>query len=229
VRPSSAPAAQQLVVAEIVGPAGAGKSTLFELLLAEGHGVRAPKLGRSRRTPLLAWHAASALGSVLRYRALRGMTPERLLAMAYVQALAVALGQVRPDGGPAVLLDQGPVYFLSRPFATRPRLRLWRERWLLVWRARLHLVVWLDAPDEVLAERIRSREKDHALKQSPDTVTHVVLGESRSAYEDALSSLAADVELLRFDTSAATPDEIAAAVIPRLGGAAGRADVAPAR
>lgn len=217
MRPPKAPPARQAVVAEIVGPAGAGKSTLFELLLAEGHAVRAPKLGRTRRTPLFAWHAGSALATVVRCRALRGMTPERLLAMAYVQALAATVGRLRTGGGPAVVLDQGPVYFLSRPFATRPRLGRWRERWLSVWRMRLHLVVWLDAPDDVLADRIRSREKEHALKQSPDVVAHAVLREARSAYEDALACLTAGgVELLRFDTSAATPEEIAAAVLPRL-------------
>lgn len=221
--PSYTPAAPP-VVAEIVGPAGAGKSTLFDLLLSSGHGSRAPTLGRSRHAPLLARHAVSALGTAVRSRALRLMTPERLLAMAYVQALPTALRRAGGNASP-VVLDQGPVYFLSRPFATRPQLGPWRERWLAVWRGELDLVVWLDAPDDVLAVRIRAREKDHALKQSPDEVAHAVLRSAREAYEDALEGLSAGggVEVRRFDTSIAAPEEIAAEVLPLLRRSSARA------
>jgi adenylate kinase family enzyme len=215
----SEPPGRRPFVAEIVGPAGAGKSTLFDLLLEGGHAVRAPRLGRTRRGPLLAGHAVAALGTVVRHRALPVMTPERLLAMAYVQALPAAIrSHGRRHAHLPVLLDQGPVYFLSRPFATAPQLAHWRERWLSVWRERLDVVVSLDAPDDVLAERIRIRPKEHALKQSPDEVAHSTLRAARDAYEDALARLCEDggVQLLRFDTSAATPEVIAAQVLPGL-------------
>ena len=221
----SEPLGPRPFIAEIVGPAGAGKSTVFDLLLAGGHAVRAPRLGRTRRGPLLARHAVGALGTVVRHRALRSMTLERLLAMAYVQALPAA---IRSHGHPGnqlpVLLDQGPVYFLSRPFATTPQLAHWRERWLSVWRERLDVVVSLDAPDDVLAERIRTRPKEHALKQSPDEVAHSTLRAARAAYEDALVRLCENgcVQLLRFDTSAATPEVIAAEVLPGLRRPTGR-------
>lgn len=200
------------LVIELVGPAGVGKSTVFELLRRDGAVAGKPALGRSRHAPLLGLHAVAAVATLVRRRALtRRTTLEQVLAMAYVQALpaAIAGADVR-----AVVLDQGPVYFLSRPFARDDRLRPWRQRLLATWRSRLDLVVRLDAPDDVLAGRIAARSKAHALKDQPGADVQAAVAATRAIYDETLSQLSGpdSPQVLRFDTSATSAAEVAARV-----------------
>ena len=152
-------------VVEIVGPAGSGKTTLATEL-ATRPGVRtlssiSPAETRSRR--LLA--AGRALPIVLRL--IRRRTTRRQIAWA---ARLVALDSLvrRADGG-ILVLDQGPVYTLSRLLAARPELAgsSWAQGQIENWALLLDGVVAVDASDDELAARIKSRPKGHAVKAAP--------------------------------------------------------------
>lgn len=209
---------------EIVGPAGAGKSTIYEGLLCRHEGVESkPILGRTPYRTLLARHLASALATLARRRLLgRRTTRAQVVMMAYLSALPRAIDARETGRDRVVVFDQGPVYFLTRPSIREERLAAWRDRSVETWRSRLDAVVWLDAPDGVLLERINSRSKWHALKGGAEEPARDTLVKSRTLYEEVLERLGANGNgpvILRFDTSRQSADEIVGEILAALDGA----------
>jgi hypothetical protein len=165
---------------------------------------------------VLAWHLVAVVITLVRHRALdRRWNWERLLMMAYLQALPRALkGQ---EG--IVVFDQGPIYFLTRPILLDERLGSWWRRTFDMWSSLLDAVVWLEAPDAVLLERINARSKLHRLKGSEEQAAFEALAQGRRAHEDAIGRLdgrAPAPAILRFDTSERSADEIVDELLERL-------------
>jgi thymidylate kinase len=212
------------IVVEIVGPAGAGKSTVFEGLLRGNENVEPkPILARPPYRSLLARHLASALATLVRLRLIgRRTTRAQVVMMAYLRALPRAIDERGTGRNRFVVFDQGPVYFLTRPSIQHGRLAAWWDRSVEIWRHRLDAVVWLDAPDTVLLERINSRSKWHVLKGQPEQEARDVLVKSRAVYEKVLERLDANGDgplILRFDTSRRSADEIVTDVLAAVNGA----------
>ncbi len=84
------------------------------------------------------------------------------------------------------------------------------------WGGLLDTVVWLDASDDVLLERINARAKDHRLKGDATREAYAVLERSRADYEAVLARMTAagtGPTVVRFDTTARSPQEIAEDVL----------------
>lgn len=79
------------------------------------------------------------------------------------------------------------------------------------------MVIYLDAPDEVLLERIGGRSKGHRLKESGLAQARGELRRLRSWYEQALDAVGSRrTEVLRIDTSKTAPQAIEDLVAPGL-------------
>jgi thymidylate kinase len=177
---------------EVVGPPGAGKSTLTAALARAYQ--RVAVVERYGGGPGLAGLMRSAAAVV----AVAGPETDRqrLRWMARLEASAGVLERRRGDA-PVVLFDQGPVYTMARLWgsagaaAARRRYARWFDVKLRLWGDLLDLVVVLDAPDEVLLARIRGREKPHATKAAPDPLARAVVGRERAAYAGVLGALGA--------------------------------------
>jgi hypothetical protein len=141
--------------------------------------------------------------------------------MLYLRALPGVI-QRRPLWEANVLVfDQGPLYLLSEAQLRGDRLATWRKETLETWAALLDVVVWLDAPDTVLADRIDARDKWHRLKGARLEAAIDVLAEARAAYNAMISSLEAREDgpvILRFDTSRVSPADVVESLLARVDG-----------
>jgi hypothetical protein len=86
-----------------------------------------------------------------------------------------------------IIAFDGPTYFVSRPSLQSERLAAWRGQVLDPWAPLLDLVVWLDAPDQILAARINSRSEWHRLKGEKEETTAQAFATNRRVYETAIA------------------------------------------
>ncbi len=198
---------------ELMGLPGAGKSTVFEALRKRNDRINTmPILRRKPHAPVLARHLVAILATLVRRRALGfHWSRDALVMMAYLQALPSVLeGPHRPLGD-ALVFDQGPIFSLTRPALLDERLEEWWEAMFAEWRSLLDAVVWLEAPDQILLERISARSKHHRLKGCPEAAALEVLARNRAVYDSVLARLhlgSHPPTILRFDTDRRAPDEI---------------------
>ncbi len=147
--------------------------------------------------------------------------------MAYLEAGLHVLGQQGAKNGSVTLLDLGPIYRLAflREFGPEITTSQLYKRWwaslLDQWAATLDMVIWLDAPDAILLERIRARDQRHTIKEQSEQEAFEVLARYRTSFEQTIAESVTDhqVTLLRFDTNQASVEQIADSVLAAFGGA----------
>jgi thymidylate kinase len=215
------------LVAEIVGPAGAGKSTLARAIKRRGAGVRAglSVWGLPKRR-LLAGAVASLpqLLGLCRGGRLVGLEEAKLVVR--LKALGHHVRRESSRRHKLLLLDEGTVFALAKLRAFggageadggEGRLRYLAERCA----GRLDAVVWLDAPDAVLARRIRERDKPHRMKARTDEEIGDFLARYREGYERVVAEMCArrDLRIIRVSTEGETPERVAERVLSIIGGA----------
>ena len=209
-------------IVEIVGPAGAGKTTLCQALNHSSAFIQLsnfPNIRQISAAPFFFGNGFQVFARFLNFPLTFTQKINRR-EFAWLSILngwpAVLEKELRSNK--IIILDQGPIYLLTeiREFGS-DYLRqgkadiLWQDLYSR-WSDTLNLIVWLDAEDTDLLKRIRSRDKDHIIKNESMESTFEFLARYRSAYEVTLSSLEkvhADLKILRFNTSSMPPQEIA--------------------
>jgi broad-specificity NMP kinase len=207
---------------ELAGPAGVGKSTLSRVLIERcptapgtiwGQPV-VPLLGNGvRLVPTFAglWrHSRSLLWDETRH-------------MVRLSTLHRELLRTNPRSH-TLLFDEGPVFALAwlRGFG-HPSLRsevseTWWRTTLEQWATTVDLVVVLDAPDELLAHRIRSRPMWHEIKAASDRDIAIWMQRFRAALDWVLVGLTdrGGPAVIRMAFDRETPDQIADRVLSEL-------------
>jgi hypothetical protein len=128
-----------------------------------------------------------------------------------------------PEGDRSiVVLDEGPVFafawfrVLGHPCFRDGRRDSWWREVLAHWAARLDVIVLLDGADPLLVDRLRSREKDHPLKTSPDRELYEFAAAYRREFEWVISGLTAQgtgPKVISLESNEAPPEELAARVL----------------
>jgi hypothetical protein len=206
---------------EIAGVAGAGKTALRELLCARDLGWVAADSLHTRRPAHLPYLALGlpTVGPLAAAAARRGPRPPwpDVKDAVYISVWHHFLAAHADAPGRTLLLDQGPLFALARlrwahsPLTAAPGFALWWEESLARWAAELDGVVWLDAPDEVLLDRINARPRAHLVKGRPAREASRFLGASRWALAEVLeaASAATGVPILSIGTEACTAEQAA--------------------
>jgi deoxyadenosine/deoxycytidine kinase len=209
-------------VVEIVGPAGAGKTTLCQALACHAECIRFenfPDVRKVADAPFFISNGLHLIPSLLRlYQPnSRQLTRREFAWMSILNGWSALLRRESNEGNKVIILDQGPLYLLAEMQLFGPEYlkqkaaeRLWNDLYDR-WKAALYMVVWLDASNDVLLDRIRTRRQEHIVKTQPATVVYEFLDRYRVEYEFILSILTAKesgLKVLKFDTGRQQPKDI---------------------
>jgi thymidylate kinase len=217
------PKGAQLIV-ELVGPAGAGKTTLANVLLQRSKRIQLgtpPNIRKIEHFPFFAKNTLLLVPTFLHlYQNHNGrrLTRQEITWLITLNGWQHRLGRQVPGTGTIVILDQGPVFMLAKLIGFGPEtlksqaVRQWLEKIYLQWAGTLDMVVCLDTPDAILLQRIRARETWHGFKNLSESEAVEILARFRQAHTKVLSELMAGESgpgLLCFDTAKKSQDEIA--------------------
>lgn len=145
--------------------------------------------------------------------------------MAYLEAGLHVLGQQGSKNGLVTLLDHGPIYRLAflREFGPAITTSQVYKRWWAglhdQWIATLDMIIWLDAPDAILLERIRARDQRHTIKEQSEQEACEELARYRTSFEQTIAEPVTDhqVTLHRFDTYQESAEQITSSVLVTFG------------
>lgn len=212
---------------ELVGPAGAGKSTVLRSLIQRDPRIRAEiAVGRFDNAAALAPRALTMVPAALdlALRAPRFLW-ENGRHIARLEGLDAVVRAPLVDSDTVLALSEGPLFLLTRLFLAAERVpttsswfsRLWDET-VTRWNGRVDLVVWLDAPDDVLVDRIRARSKAHRIKAAGDEAIRRFLTDYRRGFHRVLAACP-PVRYLRLESVKSSPEQLADAILAEVEGA----------
>jgi hypothetical protein len=218
-----------VLTVEIAGVAGSGKSTLTRVVCAGSPDFRldGPLRLHDRRHLPYVLHSIPRLVPLLMHAVMARRSPTwtEFKVIVYLMEWTRWLARRNDYRTGVTFIDQGPVYGLARlrhaspPVAgTEPRGPWWAST-TAVWADALDAIVWVDAPNEVLLDRVNIREQDHEIKGGSHAAGVEFIDSYRACYETVLRSmeLRNGPTVLRYDTSRQSAQEIASDVLRRLG------------
>jgi shikimate kinase len=219
-------------VIELVGPAGAGKTSLaFAMSHMKNQIIYSnpPNFHDLNKLPFFAVNAFQTVPHLAQYvltQKFSQQTPTQIVSMVILNGWYRCLYKKQTQSGEILLLDQGPVYLLTDLFEINSEVfqsnnyKKWRENMYQQWAHTLDLVIWLDAPDSVLISRINEREKQHIMKERSEREVHRFLSRSRRALDQTvlkLSQINRSLKIIEFDTSEGSPVLITSQILVCLG------------
>lgn len=217
-------AARRAVMVELVGPWGAGKTSLVHAVATRHESAfPAPAMWLLAKS-LLALGGIRALPNVaaLCWRARRPLWAETK-QLVRLRALFLNLHQQRRSGYGVVLVEDGPAVLLSwlretvhrvSPGGRSPR---WWRALVRRWSRSADIVVFLDAPNDVLTRRVLTRAQDNPYKGGHERELAEWLERSSAAYADVRADLESSPgplpRMLAFRTDRTSIPEVADAVL----------------
>ena len=211
------------LIVELVGPAGAGKTTLAQALNQCSRNTLIsipPYFRRIEHIPFFARNTLLLSPTLLHLyftKDGRWLTPKEMAWMVTLKGWHRALGRQASHNGTITLLDQGPVFMLAWLYGFGPKnlrgqsAKKWWSSTSKQWADTLDMVIELDTSDTILLERIRTRGKWHSVKGQSEAEVFEFLAHWRAAYEQVLSALTADgrgPKVFHFDSARQSLDEI---------------------
>ncbi len=212
------------LVLELVGPAGAGKSALLQALSQRDAtiraGLRIPKHSYIKDAFLL---LPTFLALHTPYNGLHWKEMKRIL---YLETLSQILQQEASKNNRAIILDEGPIYMLSRlrVFADEgiynDSFKQWWQSTINQWADSVDVIVCLDAEDPILARRIRTRNQPYPVKDTTDRSLREFFARYRAAFKQVISEMTTHKgpKIITFVTDQESTKQIADKILTALFG-----------
>lgn len=213
------------LIMELVGPAGAGKTTLSRALSQRDDNiVLGPdiELRKVSHLPVFIRSLPSSLPLFFdQHKFDRQPTWTELKDIAYLEGWAQVLKRMPSRNGKIVMLDQGPVFRMATLYEFGPAFlksedsKTWWHHIYKRWASTLDILVLLDTSDAILMERINTRTKRHGIKGKSELETHQYLMQYRNSFKEVLTqlSLRNGPTILEFDTSKISIEQIVGEVL----------------
>ena len=208
------------LIMELVGPAGAGKTTLSRALSQRNDNVvLGPdiELRKVSHIPVFIRGISSSLPLFLdQHKSNRQPTWTELKDIAYLEGWPQMLKRMPSGNNKIILLDQGPVFRMATLYEFGPALfkseesKPWWHHLYKQWASALDILVFLDTSDSILMERINTRPKKHGIKGKSELETQKFLMQYRISFKNVLTelSLCNGPTILEFDTSKISTEQI---------------------
>lgn len=216
------------VILELVGPAGAGKTTIRKTLLEKYPQAQLqvhPFFREPRTAPFFIANTLKLMPLLVRVglsTAGRQISLQEIALMVIMHGWSPLLKKRAAQHNGFTILDQGPVYLLAHldqlgpPRLHTPAAAAWLDRGYSVWANTVNTVVYLDTSDETLIERINTRGKGHGVRGKPADEARRFLIRSRESLNQAICGLQErnkNLRIYRFNTSEKTAEEISDEVV----------------
>jgi hypothetical protein len=211
---------------ELVGLAGTGKSSLGKAISHRNENIRLVTPPRKAKyVPFLIRNALNWLPTyIYRYGHTRWFTWKEMMLMAHLTMLPTHLKQQSHSHGTVAILDPGAFCWLTElrefgpPIATCQRYESWWSSMFDRWAALVDTIIWLDAPDEILLERIHTRDQWHEVQCMSPAEAVECFARYRKWYGEMISGMMANdsPRVLRFRTDQVSTDQMASEVLAAL-------------
>jgi deoxyadenosine/deoxycytidine kinase len=214
------------MIIEMVGICGAGKSTLHRYLYEQDKRyVKLPPPKKSVYLPFLfkmIFYWAPLY--FMRYRDSRFFGVEEIRSMAYLECWLPYLKSEAIKQNIIAILDPGSVYWLSnlRDFdaeITRgPQFQEWWEAMHQRWTNALDAIIWLDAPDEMLYNRVVQRDEWHEVQKQSQDVAISSFARYRDWYGKIIKAVASQrkIKIYTYRTDQISTEQIGEQVLAGL-------------
>lgn len=135
----------------------------------------------------------------------------------YLHVLHELVEQEASKNDHPIVLDEGPVYMLTRlrvfggSAIESASFESWWQAAISQWASTMDAIVWLDADNPILAQRIRTRPKPHTVKDMSDSAVYQFLARYRIAFEKVISEMTTDAgpQVMKFITHKEPVERIA--------------------
>jgi hypothetical protein len=216
------------LVVELVGPPGAGKTSLAEILLKRDSKIRvevAPYFRRIRHIPFFARSLLLLLPTLLQLyhnREDEWLTPRDIALMTILTGWPHVLERPVSGNDSIVVLEEGAICLLAKLHGFGSNLirseiaEEWWNHMYQEWAKTLDVVIRLDTPVTTLVGRVRVREKQYEFKEMSDEEAFKYLTLIRRAQEHVLSALTAEARgprTLVFNTVEKSSEQICDEVV----------------
>jgi hypothetical protein len=217
--------AGRALLIELAGPAGAGKSTLSTALVRRLGGAPGTIWGLPV-LPLLAHGAQLVPTFTSLWLQSRSPLWDETRHMVRLRTLRNELRRGSLHSDEALIFDEGPVFAMAwlRGFGHETLRRQPSAEWwstaIREWASIMDAVIVLDAPDHLLAARIRARPHPHEVKEFPDVEIARWMARFRHALDWVLAEMACQggPPVVRLSSEDEPADRIAEQVVKELRG-----------